>query len=233
MRRSRSGCRWRGRGGSRGRGGRTGLPGRSAGLRSGCAGLRRAGHRRSRRERGAGRTEAARTTLVGPVRRTVGLGRWWSAGHRPGLRAHERADVLRRVRKHCHVPRALERGREHPLVLGAVPALPAGIDLAALADVPADPTDFLEVDLLRLIDAERADLAARAASTAGSAATTAVARTFAAVTAAVTGAVAARTAVARSVAARTRRPTGRSALRRAGPRRRGLGYFLAHDPFLS
>src|SRR5204863_5522351 len=48
-------------------------------------------------------------------------------------------------------------------VLRAGAALASRIDLAAVTDVAADPADVLVVDALHLVDAERADLAARAA----------------------------------------------------------------------
>ena len=54
-----------------------------------------------------------------------------------------------------------KRGGQHPLMLRARSALAARIDLAPLADVPADAADVLVVDLLHLIDAERADLTTR------------------------------------------------------------------------
>jgi hypothetical protein len=40
-------------------------------------------------------------------------------------------------------------------------ALPARVDLAAVADVPADATDVLVIDLLDLIDTEGANLPSR------------------------------------------------------------------------
>jgi hypothetical protein len=58
------------------------------------------------------------------------------------------------------VARALQRGGQHALVLRARAALAPRVDLAAVADVAANATDLLEVDLLDLVDAERADLAA-------------------------------------------------------------------------
>jgi hypothetical protein len=67
--------------------------------------------------------------------------------------------VVSGVRQHRHETSALQRGGQHALVLCARAALAARIDLAAVADVPADATDVLVVDFLDLIDAERADLA--------------------------------------------------------------------------
>jgi hypothetical protein len=106
--------------------------------------------------------------------------------------------VLGRVREERHVARALERGREHPLMLGAGAALAAGVDLAAVADVPANAADLLEVDLLHFVDAERADLSpgtarAAVAGPVAPAVSTAVAATVIAVaaTAATTGPAAA------------------------------------------
>src|SRR5438876_586030 len=130
----------------------------------GCG--RRSRRRRRGRDdalrRGPSRPEPARSAVATRTeRRTLGLGRRRTAGHRPGLRAHERADVLRGVREEGHVARALERRGEHPLVLRARAALAARVDLAAITDVAADPTDLLEVDLLDLVHAEGADLAAR------------------------------------------------------------------------
>jgi hypothetical protein len=69
--------------------------------------------------------------------------------------------MVSRVRQHGHEPSPLQGRGQHALVLRARPALAAGIDLAAVADEPANPTDVLVVDLLDLIDAERADLASR------------------------------------------------------------------------
>jgi hypothetical protein len=46
-------------------------------------------------------------------------------------------------------------------MLRAVTALAARIDLAAIADEPTDAADVFVVDLLDLIDAERADLTSR------------------------------------------------------------------------
>src|SRR5579859_2447334 len=128
-------------------------------------------------------------------RRAVGLGRRRAAGHRPGLRAHERADVLGGVREEGHVARALQRRGEHPLVLRARAALAARVDLAAVADVAADATDLFEVDLLDLVDAERADLAARAprAAVAGTVPAAIVATTVAIARPAAGAAVATRT----------------------------------------
>src|SRR5438132_9137956 len=139
---------------------------RGLGLRCGCHGLRYLGLR-SRRDDALGRrsrrAEPARCAVATwPERRAVGLRRRRAAGHRAGLRAHERAHVLRGVREERHVTRALERRGEHPLVLRARAALAARVDLAAVADVAADAADLLEVDLLDLVHAERADLAARA-----------------------------------------------------------------------
>src|SRR5579859_2584554 len=127
-------------------------------------------------------------------RRAVGLGRRRAAGHRPGLRAHERADVLGGVREEGHVARALQRRGEHPLVLRAGAALAARIDLAAVADVAADAADLFEVDLLDLVHAERADLSARAprSAEAGTVATAVIATAVARPTARA-GAVATRT----------------------------------------
>jgi len=51
------------------------------------------------------------------------------------------------------------------LVLRAGATLAARIDLAAVADEPPYATDVLVVDLLDLIDAERADLAPRSTKT--------------------------------------------------------------------
>jgi len=62
--------------------------------------------------------------------------------------------VLGGVWKECHEARALERRREHALVLRARPALATWVDLAAIADVPADAADVLVVDALDLLDAE-------------------------------------------------------------------------------
>src|SRR5207244_2359930 len=93
---------------------------------------------------------------AGAARAAGAAGR--AAGHRAGLRAHERAHVLGGVREQRHVAGALERRGEHPLVLRAGAALAARVDLAAVADVAADAADFLEVDLLDLVHAERADL---------------------------------------------------------------------------
>src|SRR5207245_7789958 len=99
------------------------------------------------------------------VRRAIRLRRRWATGHRARLRRHERADVLRGVRQKCHETGALQRLGEHALVLRAGAALAARVDLAALADVSADAADVLVVDLLHLLDAERAHAAARPAAT--------------------------------------------------------------------
>jgi hypothetical protein len=52
-------------------------------------------------------------------------------------------------------------------MLRARAAFAARIDLAAIADEPANTADVLVVDLLDLIDAERADLAARSTKARG------------------------------------------------------------------
>src|SRR5438045_3318564 len=141
---------------------------RRPGLRRGRRRRLRRGRLRRRcddallRWRWAGRPETARRAVAArPVRRTIGL-RWRrSAGHGPCLRAHERPHVLGGVREERHVARALERRGEHPLMLGAGAALAARVDLAAIADVATDAAHLFEVDLLDLVHAERADLAAR------------------------------------------------------------------------
>jgi hypothetical protein len=69
--------------------------------------------------------------------------------------------VVGGVRQHRHETSTLERGGQHPLVLRAVTALAARIDLAAVADEPTDAADVFVIDLLDLIDAERADLTSR------------------------------------------------------------------------
>src|SRR5438105_4753758 len=144
------------RGGSRGRLGRRGL--RCGALR--CRGLRRRGGCRLR-GRCAGRPESTGSAVAtGPVWRALGLGRRRAAGHRTGLRAHERAHVLGGVWEQRHVTGPFERRGEHPLVLRAGAALAARVDLAAIADVATDATHLFEVDLLDLVHAERADLAA-------------------------------------------------------------------------
>src|SRR5258708_7411242 len=140
----------------------------------GSRGLRRGGLRSRRRSAALGllelpgRTESTGRPTVATwrVRRAVGLGGRRATGHRAGLRAHERADVLRGVLQERHVARALERRGEHPLVLRARAALAARVDLAAVADVATDAADLFEVDLLDLVHAEGADLAARAARSA-------------------------------------------------------------------
>src|SRR5438132_1916229 len=155
------------RGGSSGSGGRLRCRRRRCGrLRRGGAlryrGLRCRCRRRLRGLRCAGGPEPTGSAVATrPVRRALGLRRRRAAGHRAGLRAHERAHVLGGVREQRHVARALERRGEHPLVLRAGAALAARVDLAAVADVATDAAHFFEVDLLDLVHAERADLAAR------------------------------------------------------------------------
>ena len=202
LRRSRSGC---------GRGGRLG--GWSGGRRS-SSGWRRCpgGGRPSGSRRRSRGPEAS--LVLGAIRRAIGLRRWRAAGHRARLRRHHRAHVLGGVRKQRHVTRALERRREHPLVLGARAALAARVDLATLADVAADATDLLVVDLLHLVDAERTDLATRPApATAASSAVAAVA--------AVTAAVAIAVVPSRSA----ERRTGRAGARRRSFRTHALTPF--------
>ena len=70
-----------------------------------------------------------------------------------------RAKVLRRVRQQRDVPRSLQRGRQHPLMAGAGAGLASRLDLRSLAQVAAEPVDFLVVDALGLVDAEVAHLA--------------------------------------------------------------------------
>jgi len=113
------------------------------------------GRRITTREGGTRRTELTGWT----ERRTLRLGRRRSPGHRARLRRHEPPHVVRGVRQHRHEPSPLQRGGQHALVLRAGAALAARIDLAAVADVSTDPADVLVVDLLDLVDAERADLA--------------------------------------------------------------------------
>jgi hypothetical protein len=54
---------------------------------------------------------------------------------------------------------ALDRGRERPLVLGAVTRLAAWLDHATLGDEAAQTRNILVIDMLDAIDAECADLA--------------------------------------------------------------------------
>src|SRR5438552_15273849 len=126
---------------------------RRCGWGRGCG--RRSRRRRRRRDdalrRGPSRPEPARSAVATRTeRRTLGLWRRRAASHRPGLRAHERADVLRGVREEGHVARALERRGEHPLVLRARAALAARVALAPIAVVAAAPADLLEAEPLHL-----------------------------------------------------------------------------------
>src|SRR6185503_13548626 len=58
------------------------------------------------------------------------------------------------------LPRPLDRGLQLPLVLGAGPRDPARQDLAALGHERPDQLDVLVVDVVDLVRAELADLAA-------------------------------------------------------------------------
>src|SRR5215211_4258239 len=63
-----------------------------------------------------------------------------------------------RVGDEGHVPRALDRQRHLPLVLGAVPGDPPRDDLPPLGDEVLEGVLILEVDQLDLLGAEAADL---------------------------------------------------------------------------
>src|SRR5439155_5827965 len=77
------------------------------------------------------------------------------------LRRHHLAHLLRGVRQQGHVPRALKRGRKHPLVLRACAGLATRLDLRAIRQVPAQARRVLVVDELDLVRAERAHAPAR------------------------------------------------------------------------
>lgn len=76
------------------------------------------------------------------------------------------ADVLGRERQEGQMAGALERFRQHSLVAGAGSRLPAGLDLAAVGDVTAQPGRFLVVHGLGFVDAKGADTPAAEAATA-------------------------------------------------------------------
>ena len=65
---------------------------------------------------------------------------------------------------------ALEGEREHTLVFGAGPGLAAGLYLAAIRDIAAEPGRLLVVDGLDLVDAEGANTTASEAAAAAAAA---------------------------------------------------------------
>src|SRR5581483_7857893 len=71
-----------------------------------------------------------------------------------------RADVVGSVGQERQVPGALHGDGEAALVAGAGAGLPPGLDLAAVRDEAAELERVLVVDVLDLVDAEGADLAA-------------------------------------------------------------------------
>src|SRR5437870_8583245 len=66
--------------------------------------------------------------------------------------------VGRRKGQQGHGTRPLDRGRELPLVAGAVAGDPAGDDLPAFGEEVAEPAGVLVIDQHRLVGAEAADL---------------------------------------------------------------------------
>src|SRR5207237_1037712 len=66
--------------------------------------------------------------------------------------------TFRDVGKQCHLARAFDRDRDLTLMAAARARNPAGADLAALGDVPAQLIDVLVVDLVDLVLAEEAGL---------------------------------------------------------------------------
>src|SRR5688500_16847359 len=66
-------------------------------------------------------------------------------------------NVLCRERKQGEVTGPLERRREHALVSRARAGLPSRLDLATVGDVAAKTAGLFVVDVLDLVDAERAD----------------------------------------------------------------------------
>jgi hypothetical protein len=68
--------------------------------------------------------------------------------------------MLGGVRQQRNVTGTLQRDSERALVAGAGAGLPPGLDLAALREVAAQPSDILVVDVADLIDTERTDFTA-------------------------------------------------------------------------
>ncbi|CAN5825755.1 hypothetical protein BH20CHL2_BH20CHL2_04580 [soil metagenome] len=64
-------------------------------------------------------------------------------------------------RKEADVAGTLDRYRQRPLVLGACAKLAARLDLPSLTDMAPQPTQILVIDVLHVIDAKLAHLAAR------------------------------------------------------------------------
>ena len=60
-----------------------------------------------------------------------------------------------------HMPRVLQRDGQPTLVLGAGAGLAARLDLGAVGQEAAQPHQVLVVDVVDLVDAELANLAAR------------------------------------------------------------------------
>ncbi|SRR6266540_545441 len=155
---------------------------------------RRCRRSRSRREicRAEGRARAASTAALrrrrpspaGPVRSRDKLlyipsrGRTTTTDGRdlsgPALSAAKnhpaKPDVLRRIGEERHEACPFEGDGETTLMMGARPGLPAGLDLRAVRQVPAQATHVLVVDVLHLVDAKLANAPPRRIAAAAAAA---------------------------------------------------------------